>query len=159
MFSILLTKYTLLDALGTDQELGLPLDLYPDATNSLLLISQELVCIEYVRLHCARLGVRLVHYDSSFDAIDAFREESFELVVIDEDFEDIDALTVLDMLRSIEAKLAVPKPVHMVALCGMIDDDTVDVFTRAGADSVLNKSTIDGSLSVLMSAQLGTPND
>ena len=155
----LLTRYTLIDALGTNQELGLPLDLCPEATNSLLLISQELVCVEYVRLYCVRSGVRLVHYDSSFDAIDAFREESFELVVIDEDFEDIDALTLLEMLRSIEAKLAVPKPVHMVALCGMIDDDIVDVFTRAGADSVLNKSIIDGSLSMLMSAQLGTLNN
>ena len=154
----LLTRYTLLDALGTDENLALPLDLWPESKASLLLISQDLVCIEYIRLQCAQLGARLVHYDSSFDAIDAFREEAFDLVIIDEDFEDIDALTVLDMLRSIETRLGVPKLVHMIALCGMIDDDTVDVFSRAGADSVLNKSSIDGSLSILMSAQLASNN-
>ena len=146
----LVTRYTLLDYYGVNQDLSLPGDLSGAvARGVVLLVAEELVCIEYTRNNCARMGVRLVHYSSAFEAIDAFRAEAFDVVLIDDQFQDVDALTIIKMMRQIESRRNSSKPAPIIAL-GSNDFQDKEAYTRVGATEVINKYTIDGSLGIVM---------
>ena len=141
----LVTRYTVLDYYGANEDGSLPQDLNTVPQGSVLLVAEELVCIEYTRLNCASYGMQMVHYASAFEAIDAFRQEAFDVVLVDDQFEDVDALTVIQMMRQIESRRSSYKKVPIIAL-GSAEYDDKDTYLRVGATDVINKYTIDGSL-------------
>lgn len=141
----LVTRYTVVDYYGVNEDASLPQDLIASTRGSLLLVAEELVCIEYTRLNCAHFGMQFVHYASAFEAIDAFRQEAFEVVLIDDQFQDVDTFTIIKMMRQIEARRTASKRVPIIAL-GSAEYEDKDTYTRAGATDVINKYTIDGSL-------------
>lgn len=149
----LVTHYTLLDYYGVNEDLTLPGDLSRQLTGSVLLVAEELVCIEYTRQSCARAGLRLVHYSSAFDGIDAFRQEAFDIVLIDDQFQDVDTLTIIQMMRQIEERRSSSKRVPIIAL-GSNDYEDTDAYNRVGASAVINKYTIDGSLGTVLNGHI-----
>jgi CheY-like chemotaxis protein len=151
----LVTRYTVLDYYGASDDCSLPEDLNSVARGSVLLVAEELVCIEYTRLNCAHFGMQLVHYASAFEAIDAFRQEAFDVVLIDDQFDDLDALTIIQMMRQIESRRTSSKKVPIIAL-GSVDYDDKDHYLRVGATDVINKYTIDGSLGSVFTNYVNT---
>lgn len=141
----LVTRYTVLDYFGANDDCSLPQDLNALARGSVLLVAEELVCIEYTRLTCAYYGMQFIHYASAFEAIDAFRQEAFDVVLIDDQFEDVDALTVIQMIRQVESRRASSKKVPIIAL-GSGEYENKEAYLRVGATDMINKYTIDGSL-------------
>ena len=143
----IVTRYSVIDFLSPLNVQALPADLAPNYdVGTVLLIAEELVCIEFTRQHCEKFGAQFVHYKSAFEAVDAFRQEAFELVLVDDAFTDIDTLTVIEMLRNIEGKRRDNVPTPVIAL-GNMDQDSKDIYLKGGATDAINKYTIDGTLS------------
>lgn len=141
----LVTRYTVLDYYGANEDRSFPADLVTPLRGTVLLVAEELVCIEYTRLNCARYGLQLVHYSSAFEAIDAFRLEAFDVVLIDDQFQDVDTLTIVQMMRQIESRRSTSSKLPIIAL-GSAECEDLDAYYRVGATDVINKYTIDGSL-------------
>ncbi|KZZ40593.1 hypothetical protein A3758_07625 [Oleiphilus sp. HI0118] len=152
----LVTRYTVLDYYGVNEDYSLPQDLSSAPRGSVLLVAEELVCIEYTRLNCVHHGMQLVHYSSAFEALDAFRQEAFDVVLVDDQFADVDTLTIIQMMRQIESRRTSSKRVPIIAL-GSAEEDDKDTYLRVGATSVVNKYTIDGSLGAVFTDYINKP--
>ncbi|KZY90197.1 hypothetical protein A3744_21785 [Oleiphilus sp. HI0073] len=146
----------MLDYYGVNEDYSLPQDLSSAPRGSVLLVAEELVCIEYTRLNCVHHGMQLVHYSSAFEALDAFRQEAFDVVLVDDQFADVDTLTIIQMMRQIESRRTSSKRVPIIAL-GSAEEDDKDTYLRVGATSVVNKYTIDGSLGAVFTNYINKP--
>jgi len=152
----LLTRYTLLDYVGAKgNSLALPKDVYPDANGKVLLVAEELVCIEFVRIHCKRAGYEMLHFDSLFDALDSYRFERYDAVFVDESFSEADVLTVIDMLRESGENNAGNKPCPIVAMASVSDDESIELYSKVGATKILHKPFVDDSFTQAFDQILG----
>jgi CheY-like chemotaxis protein/signal transduction histidine kinase len=97
----MLTRFSLLDS-EVDSECKLPSRFQRRGKGRLLLITPDLVTIEVVKQLCMPEHIDVMYCLNGFEAIELFKKELFDLVMIDDSLTDIDTVSVAGLLRQIE---------------------------------------------------------
>jgi CheY-like chemotaxis protein len=145
----LTTRYSVLDQYELNEDLSLPATLYYKYKNTVLMVSQDLVAIELLRQSCQRFRIRFVHFSHAFEAIEAFKHELFDLVLVDESVEDVDSLSIVQLFRQVEEKRTESLVTPLVALSRNASDKELEMFEGAGVTELLKKPMMSGEIALM----------
>ena len=107
-----------------------------------------------VELILSAVGVNLTCVEDGQQAVDAFRTDSFDLVLMDMQMPVMDGLTAIAEIRKIEAATAVcPTPIHMLTANAM--PEHIAASLAAGADGHLSKPILAEALLELVAEARG----
>lgn len=138
-YSDIVTKYAVLDQSSTADSLTLPHHLYPLPEQSVLFVGQELTSLELARQRCKEHNARFIHYDKGFDSIASFKNEFFDLIILDESVEDVDCLSLLQILRRLEQARSDSLTTPIVVLGANGSRVEQELYLNSGATELIQK--------------------
>ena len=150
----LITPYTLLDSLGVSDEFSLPKQYCHSPDYTVMLVAQELVNIEFVRALCKVRNLRFIHFDSVLNAVDTFKQELFDLVIVDDLVESVDSFTTIQMLRKIEARRDDSHSTSIFAITEAQSEEAMNLFERIGTSEIIKKPLFNAQLGAFVAQYL-----
>lgn len=93
-----------------------------------------------------QLGHRVTHVSQGADAVRAFQEDSFDLVLLDLELPDLGGLEVAQRIRALPARKYVP----ILAVSGLIDPERIEAMSAHGIDGYIEKPLRAATLRVML---------
>jgi len=99
-----------------------------------------------------QLGHEVTHVSRGADAVQAFLEGSFDVVLLDLELPDMNGMEVAQLIRALPARKYVP----ILAVSGLITPERVEAMSRHGIDGYIEKPLRSAALRVML-ARLAFP--
>jgi DNA-binding response OmpR family regulator len=138
-YSDIVTWYAILDQSNDSEQLSLPNHLYPMPQRSVLFVGQELTSLEIARQRCQAHNARFIHYDKGFDGVASFKNELFDLIILDESVEDVDCVSLLQILRRLEQARSDSLTTPIVVLGANGSRSEQKLYLNSGATELVQK--------------------